>query len=59
MLGGFPRHVGPNMMADGYRAMTLLSPDVRLLSPRVTMFSEEDEHNYRYNDLILHEEMRD
>ena len=30
MLGGFPRHVGPNMMADGYRAMTLLSPDVRL-----------------------------
>ena len=42
-----------------YGAEAVLFPAVRLNSPRVVMFSEEEQPNHRYTNLELLEEKRD
>jgi hypothetical protein len=42
-----------------YGAEAVLSPEVRPNSPRVAMFSEEEQANHRYTDLKLLKDKRD
>jgi hypothetical protein len=42
-----------------YRAEAVIPPEVRPNSPRVAMFSEEEQPDRRYTDLELLEEKRD
>jgi hypothetical protein len=42
-----------------YGTEAVLSPEVRLNSPRVAMFSEEEQANHHYTDLKLLKEKHD
>ena len=53
------RATGETPFFHVYGTEAVLLPEVRLNSPRVAMFSEEEQADRRYTDLELLEEKRD